>query len=112
MKKIIVFIVCVLFVSACGNKSQEDPISKLMKENDYIIVDVRTKEEYDSLHVVDSVNMPLDTINENVTLDKDKLIFVYCKSGNRSKKASDLLTSYGYRVYDLGGIENIYLPKE
>ena len=46
-------------------------------------------------------------INEEVELDKDKIIFVYCKSGNRSNQAHKILNNLGFNVYDLGGIDNI-----
>ena len=111
MKKILIVLICVLFVSGC-NKVEEDSMKKLMAENEYIILDVRTKEEYNEGHIVDSVNIPYDIINKDTKLDKEKIVFVYCKSGNRSKIAYENLTDLGYEVYDLGAFESIDLPKE
>lgn len=83
-----------------------------MKEKEYVIVDVRTKEEYNESHIKDAINIPYDEIDENIEIDKDKVIFVYCKSGNRSGIAYNTLKSLGYTVYDLGAFNNIDLEKE
>ena len=66
--------------------------------------------KYDEGHIIDAINVPYDEI-ENDTFDKDKIIFVYCRSGNRSKNAFDYLNSLGYTVYDLGAFDKIDLPK-
>lgn len=110
MKKI-VLIILILLVCGCSNKSSFD-YKKLMQENDYIIIDVRTWEEYNLGHIKNAINIPYDEINENVNLDKEKLIFVYCKSGNRSELAYDNLIQLGYEVYDLGAFTKIDLPRE
>lgn len=73
-----------------------------MAENEYIIVDVRTKEEYEESHISGAINIPYDEITDNNTLDKDKIIFVYCRSGARSEIAFNTLTNLGYTVYGLG----------
>ena len=83
-----------------------------MADGNYIIVDVRTKEEYETSHIKDAINIPYDEIDETINLDKSKKILVYCQSGNRSKKAFVSLTNIGYNVYNLGGIDDIDLPKE
>ena len=83
-----------------------------MAEHDYVILDVRTEEEYQEGHIKDAILMPYDTIDSSISLDTSKYIFVYCRSGNRSKIAYDKLISYGYQVYDLGAMSNVDLPKE
>ena len=108
MKKIIIGLIFCLVLCGCESKSE---VEKLMEENEYIIVDVRTKNEYNSEHLVGAINVPLDEL-ENENLDKNKLIFVYCKSGTRSNIAYETLTNLGYSVYDLGAITTIDLPKE
>jgi len=108
MKKLFLILMMFLIVG-CGNKID---IQKLMSENEYVIMDVRTEEEYNELHLVDSINIPYNEIDETLDIDKDKIIFVYCRSGNRSKVAYDKLVSLGYEVYDLEGIDSIDLPKE
>lgn len=114
MRKILLLVIaCIsLFAVGCGSKKEKSDLDKLLAQKEYIIVDVRTKEEYNISHVKDAINIPYDMIDENIELDKNKNIFVYCKSGNRSKIAYDNLTSLGYTVYDLGAFESIDLPKE
>ena len=109
MKKI--GIVCL--VGCTKEQTQEESkLDKVLKENNYIVVDVRTPEEYAEGHVKESINIPYDEIDENTDLDKTKDILVYCKSGVRSKKAYDTLKSLGYDVYDLGAYNTIKLDKE
>ena len=100
-----------LLLCGCG-KTNDEKMKELMAENEYIIVDVRTKEEYSSGHIKEAINIPYDEINEETELDSNKLIFVYCKSGNRSKYAYEILKKLGYNVYDLGSYEDINLDKE
>ena len=112
MKKIIVLLLSILLLVGCNNKEKESNIlEEVLKENNYIIVDVRTKEEYDSSHVVGSINIPYDTIDENTDLDKSKTIIVYCRSGKRSSIASETLKKLGYNVLDLGAFDSINLDK-
>jgi len=68
-----------------------------------ILLDVRTIDEYNSGHAAYSVNIPLDVI-EDIKIDKDKKIFVYCQSGNRSKIAEKALSKIGYDVVNVGGL--------
>ncbi|MDU6011763.1 MAG: rhodanese-like domain-containing protein [Slackia sp.] len=79
-------------------------------EEDFIIVDVRTAGEYDEGHVPGAVLLPLDTLAEkaeSALTDKDQLILVYCRSGNRSRQAAETLASLGYtNVVDFGGISS------
>lgn len=112
MKKLLL-VLCVSFIlCGCNTTSSEAEIEKLMAENEYIIVDVRTKEEYEESHIDGAINIPYDEINSNTNLDKDQIIFVYCKSGARSEVAFNNLTNLGYTVYDLGAFSKIDLPKE
>lgn len=108
MKKIILILICCLILCGCESKTE---VEKLMEKNEYLIVDVRSKNEYNAEHLVGAINIPLDEL-ENSNLDKNKLIFVYCKSGTRSNIAYETLTNLGYNVYDLGAISTIDLPKE
>jgi len=115
MKKIIILTICLLCLACDKTSSKSSPSSELenlMSNNEYIIVDVRTKEEYQTSHLKDALNIPYDTIDSNTKLDKDKLILVYCKSGNRSRIAMKTLTDLGYNVYDLGAFDSIPLEKE
>lgn len=111
MKKILLLIIFIFMLCACNNEKEND-IEKIMAENEYIIVDVRTNAEYEVSHIVGATNIPVDEITEEIDLDKEKMIFVYCKSGARSEIASKLLEDLGYKTYDLGAFATIDLPKE
>lgn len=82
--------------------------AKQLMSKDCVILDVRTPEEYKEGHIPDAILIPDYSITELAPQqlpDKDKLILVYCRSGNRSKKASELLLKMGYtNVKDFGGI--------
>ena len=99
-----------IVLSGCGVLKND--LTTLMKENQYVIIDVRTESEYNDSHIVGSINIPYDEIDNRVNLDREKTIFVYCKSGNRSSKAFKKLTDLGYKVYDLGAYSEIDLEKE
>lgn len=82
---------------------------KLMDNLDsFILLDVRTEEEYNEGHIPGAILIPDSSIEENAeTLlpDKDATIFVYCRSGRRSAIAAKTLSSMGYTsIYDFGGI--------
>lgn len=111
MKKVFLVMLISFFLIGCSNGSGIDH-KKLMLENEYVIVDVRTREEYELGHIEKAINIPYDELDENVDLDKEKIIFVYCKSGNRSKIAYNILKELDYTVYDLGAFTKIDLPRE
>ena len=73
--------------------------------NGAVIVDVRTKGEYQSGHIKGSINMPLQTLSQNIgKLKKDKVIITCCASGMRSASARGILKSNGFtQVYNGGG---------
>ena len=117
----ILIVVAVFTITGCEEKKEEKKeemkeemsiLEKTLNEGNYIVLDVRTKEEYDTGHVKDSVNIPYDEIDENVNLDKSKTILVYCKSGKRSNIAYETLTKLGYQVIDLGAYDKVTLEKE
>ena len=119
MKKVLlIFTIMLSLICTLGCQKQETKmeskttLDQILEKNNYIVLDVRTKEEYDEKHVKGSLNIPYDTIDENTALDKTKTILVYCRSGARSKKAYDTLKSLGYDVYDLGAFDKITLEKE
>lgn len=103
-----------VLISITGNKAPDYRVidAKQAKEmidaGDVLIVDVRTRVEYEEGYIPDAYNVPLDQIDKgisNVTSNKDDTILVYCRSGNRSKVAARILTEMGYtNVYDFGGI--------
>lgn len=111
MKKILLTLILTLTLFGCTSEEQLD-LGAVMKEDNYVIVDVRTKDEYDEAHLIDAINIPYDEINEETDLDKSKTILVYCRSGNRSGIAYETLKKLGFEVYDLGAFSEIELPKE
>ena len=84
-------------------------IVQIMDENEnYIILDVRTQAEYNQGHIPNAICIPNETIDENVVNklpDKNQMILVYCRSGNRSKQAAEKLKKLGYtNLIEFGGI--------
>ena len=77
-------------------------------ENDYVIIDARTDEEFAEGHIKNAILIPEYEVAERAEEelpDKDALILVYCRSGRRSKIASEELVKLGYsNVYEFGGI--------
>ena len=77
-------------------------------ESDYVVLDVRTPEEYADGHIKGSMLIPYNEIGERAEdelPEKDKLILVYCRSGRRSKIAAQALAELGYtNVNEFGGI--------
>ncbi len=115
MKKLYLLFLFIVFLVGCSSNSDNGLISYMSAKekiinNGAMLVDVRTKEEYDENHIDGATLLPLDSISDevsNVISDKNTEIIVYCKSGKRSREALELLTGLGYKnVYDLGSIDN------
>ena len=86
-----------------------DDIVEIMNENkNYITLDVRTIAEYNEGHIPNAICIPNETIGSNTISelpDKEQLILVYCRSGNRSKQAAEKLKKLGYtNLIEFGGI--------
>jgi len=76
--------------------------SQLLKEG-AIIIDVRSKEEYQAGHLRNSLNIPLNNLSDDYSkLKKEKAIITCCASGMRSSQAKSILKSKGYEVYNDG----------
>jgi len=127
MKKIIfvlLIIISLLMISCstANNKNAEDSddagkvlmitpekAKENLEENEAIVLlDVRSVTEYEAEHIKGAVLLPLDEIAEKaneVIPDQKQVYYVYCRSGNRSATAAQLLVDMGYeKIYDLGGI--------
>lgn len=131
MKKSILIIIVILVVIAVGiicylsfSKNQQgeqnnsgnsyesitqEEAKKIMdNESNIVILDVRTQEEYNEGHIKNATLIPLAEIEgraENELKDKSQIILVYCRSGNRSKQASQILADKGYtNIKEFGGI--------
>ena len=119
MKKIIPFLMALLLLAGCGAQSEEstyrqinaeEATTMMEEESSYIILDVRTAQEYSEKHIPGAINIPNETIGaEDIPElpDKEQLILVYCRSGNRSKQASEKLVKLGYtNIVEFGGIND------
>ena len=120
MKKLIFLLLAVMMLTACGqdkennqgavymNITAEEAKQIMDSEEGYIILDVRTQEEYDQGHIPGAIVISHEEITEkaeDVLTDKDQLILVYCRSGRRSKIAAEALVELGYtNIKEFGGI--------
>lgn len=109
MKKIFVLLILTLCLTACGDKGYKIITSTEAQDllkNDAILIDVRSAEEYSEFYIKDSINVPLDNIQELLDLieDKETVIILYCQTGERSKEAAKELAKLGYKnLYSLDG---------
>ena len=120
MKKLVFLLLAVMLLTACGqdkennqgavyvNITAEEAKQIMDAEEGYIILDVRTQEEYDQGHIPGAIVISHEEIEEKaeeVLTDKDQLILVYCRSGRRSKIAAEALVERGYtNIKEFGGI--------
>ena len=120
MKKLIFLLLAVMMLTACGQDKENDQgaiyvnitaeeAKQIMDSQEgYIILDVRTQEEYDQGHIPGAIVISREEIvekAEEVLTDKDQLILVYCRSGRRSKIAAEALVELGYtNIKEFGGI--------
>ena len=131
MRQILLFaalaaVLALLLVSCGGTKdkpvpTEEDAPSKaayhkisaeeayeMMVSQEVVVVDVRTREEYESGHIENAVLVPNESIGSEMPEalpDKEATLLVYCRSGRRSKDAAQKLLELGYQnVFDFGGV--------
>ena len=118
LKRIITLILSALLLSSCSPESgidigyrqisMDDALRMMSSEIGYIILDVRTAEEYNEGHIPGAINLPNESIGTSEISElpvKDQLILVYCRSGRRSKEAAEKLVKLGYtNVVEFGGI--------
>ena len=124
MKKLL--ILCMTFIcilSGCGNAdsvqnteqksgykqvSMEEGLELMEADSDYILLDVRRDDEFEEGHIPGAINIPNESIGTEEIAelpDKNQTIYVYCRSGNRSKQAANKLVQLGYtNVIEFGGI--------
>lgn len=119
MKHFIPLLLAALLLTGCAAPEEksayrqitaEEAVTMMEEQEDYIILDVRTAEEYKEAHIPNAVNIPNESIGtEDIPElpDQDQLILVYCRSGNRSKQASEKLAALGYtNIVEFGGIND------
>ena len=97
--------------------SMEEGLKMMAGDSGFILLDVRTQEEYSEGHISGALQLTNETFTkeeaEKLMPDKDKRIYVYCRSGRRSKQASQKLVDFGYAdVVEFGGIISYSGPVE
>ncbi len=77
-------------------------------ESGALLLDVRTREEFQERHLEGAVNIPVQELATRVRElgAKERPVVVYCRSGGRSAAAATLMKASGYQVLDIGGIGN------
>ena len=107
-----------LLLTGCGGDSMkensyqqisQEAAKEMIDTQEVIILDVREQSEFDAGHIPGAVLLPVGSITKDsaaaVIEDPDTVVLVYCRSGNRSKTASQALADIGYtNIYEFGGI--------
>ena len=119
MKRILPIFLEALLLVGCAAPAEEityrqvnmdEAITMMEEGSGYIILDVRTPGEFEEKHIPGAINVANETIGTDEIPelpDKDQLILVYCRSGNRSKQASEKLVALGYtNIVEFGGIND------
>ena len=119
MKRILPIFLAALLLAGCAAPAEEityrqvnmdEAITMMEEGSGDIILDVRTPEEFAEKHIPGAINVANETIGTDEIPelpDKDQLILVYCRSGNRSKQASEKLVALGYtNIVEFGGIND------
>lgn len=111
MKYFTLFCLLMMLVG-CHNSYERKEINEGVLEyqnnDDALLVDVRSKDEYESGHIEEAILLSENEIDQKafqILTDKDQVIYVYCRSGNRSQQASKKLVDLGYtHIIEIGGI--------
>ncbi len=121
LKRILpLLLVLVIMLAGCGKSdadiqnntyekiSMSEGLARMESDENYILLDVRRADEFEAGHIPGAVNLPNEEIGteEIPSLpDKAQTIYIYCRSGNRSKQAADKLLALGYtNLIEFGGI--------
>jgi len=111
---ILALVLCLSVFAGCSagyeSISAQEAKELMQTQSNYVILDVRTQQEFDEKHIPGAMLIPdteIEAKAEEKLKNKDQLILVYCRSGNRSKKASQKLADMGYtNVKEFGGIND------
>ena len=116
-----IILAILLLLTGCGGTemeknfyqqiTQEEAKRMMDAQEDAVVLDVREQDEYDEKHIPGAVLLPVGSINKETAAaaipEQDTVVLVYCRSGNRSKTASQTLANLGYtNVYEFGGIND------
>ena len=119
MKKLLPILLSALMFTGCAGTSNnqtntyrqitmDEAVNMMAQETGYIILDVRRPDEFAAGHIPNAINVPNESIGTDEIPElphKDQLIMVYCRSGRRSKEASEKLVKLGYtNIVEFGGI--------
>ena len=121
MRRVLPIVLIILFaLSGCSSVkeeqntaaykqiSQEEAKEMMDRADGHVIVDVRRQDEYDAGHIPGAILIPNESIgcdSPEALPDYDQIILIYCRTGNRSKQASEKLAAMGYtNIYEFGGI--------
>ncbi len=123
--KLLTVLLCTLFLVGCAAPaapgtdaekatykqiSMDEAVTMMAEEEGYIILDVRRDDEFAAGHIPGAINVANESFGTDEIPelpDKDQLILVYCRSGNRSKQASEKLAQLGYtNIVEFGGIND------
>ena len=118
IRRLLPFVLSLVFLSSCGDPgisslgfrqiSMDEAVKMMRDEKDYIILDVRRPDEFAEGHIPGAINVPNEEIGTTDIAElpnKSQLILVYCRSGRRSKEASEKLVKLGYtNIVEFGGI--------
>ena len=120
----ILLLFLIVSLAGCGSREEdaentasyqqitaEEAKAMMEEQPDAVILDVREQDEYDAGHIPGAVLLPVGTIDEETAAsaipENDTVVLVYCRSGNRSKTASQSLVDLGYtQIYEFGGIQD------
>ena len=119
IKKLLPLILSLTLLSSCTSHGSDptyrqitmnEAVKMMKEEKNYIILDVRRPDEYAAGHIPGAINVPNEEIGTAEIADlpsKSQLILVYCRSGRRSKEASEKLVKLGYTgIVEFGGIQD------
>ena len=118
IRRLLPFVLSLMFLSSCGAPgssssgyrqiSMDEAVKMMKDEKDYIILDARRPDEFAEGHIPGAINVPNEEIGTTDIAElpkKSQLILVYCRSGRRSKEASEKLVKLGYtNIVEFGGI--------
>ena len=117
LKRFVLMILSIVLLTSCSSSkntsgyrqiSMNEAVKMMKNEKNYIILDVRRPDEYAKGHIPGAINLPNEEIGASEISelpDKAQFILVYCRSGRRSKEASEKLVKLGYtNIVEFGGI--------
>lgn len=122
MKKVLIILMIGIFITGCSNHEATNNTNntynfisgneayKMIRNEDVVIIDVRSKEEFNTGHLENAVNIPHTSIGseiKSIVNDLNQKIIIYCRSGARAETASNTLVNLGYtNVYTFGGLNS------